>query len=148
MTAPGLKLRAVDPADLDILSACLQDALLPVADLHYEAAAGEFLLVANRFRWEAPEAQERVHMALRIRQVTGVQRKGFGLKDRGHFLALLALTFTAAPVGGTIFLQCAGEPETAIRLSVGAVDVWAEDFGDPWPCASVPTHPDTGRGAV
>ena len=36
MSAPGLKLRAADAADLEILSACLQDALLPVADLHFD----------------------------------------------------------------------------------------------------------------
>ncbi|MFY8105895.1 MAG: DUF2948 family protein [Elstera sp.] len=148
MSAPGLKLRAVDRADLEILSACLQDALLPVLDLHYDGAAQEFLLVANRFRWEAPAAQERIHMAVRVRGVTGVQRKGFDLKDQGRFLALLALTYTPTESGGVILLHCAGESETALRLSVTGIDLLAQDFGEPWPCTSVPKHDDSGEGAV
>lgn len=145
MSAPGLKLRAADAADLEILSACLQDALLPVADLHFDAGAGEFLAVANRFRWEAPDARERVHMALRIRHVTGVQRKGFDLTERGRFLSALTLTHTP---GGPLVLLCAGQPEAAIRFTISSLDILAEDFGDPWPCASVPTHADSGKGAV
>ncbi len=148
MTAPGLKLKAVDGADLEILSACLQDALLPVLDLHYDRVAQEFLLVANRFRWEAPAAQERTHMAVRVRGVTAVQHKGFSLKEPGRFLALLALTYTPTDTGGVILLHCAGDTETAVRLSVTGIDLLAQDFGEPWPCASVPTHDDSGKGAV
>ncbi|KJV09499.1 hypothetical protein VZ95_11105 [Elstera litoralis] len=148
MSAPGLKLKAVDSADLEILSACLQDALLPVLDLYYDGAAQEFLLVANRFRWEAPAAQERTHMAVRVRGVTGVQRKGFDLKDQGRFLALLALTYTPTETGGLLHLHCAGDSETGLRLSVKSLDLLAQDFGEPWPSASVPTHGDSGKGAV
>ncbi len=148
MSAPSLKLKAVDGADLEIISACLQDALLPVLDVRYDRAAQEFLFVANRFRWEAPAAQERTHMAVRVRGVTSVQHKGFSLKKPGRFLSLLALTYTPTESGGEILLHCAGESETAVRLSVTGIDLLAEDFGDPWPCASVPHHDDSGEGAV
>lgn len=47
-----LKLRAHDIEDLRALGACLQDALVPVADLVYLKAEKRFVMVANRFKWE------------------------------------------------------------------------------------------------
>ena len=49
----GLRLRAEDSDDLAVISACLQDSLVPVRDLAYLPDEGRFMLVANRFRWEA-----------------------------------------------------------------------------------------------
>lgn len=55
--AGQLKLRAHDPADLAVLSAHLQDALVPLADMAWLKEERRFLLLANRFRWELePEA--------------------------------------------------------------------------------------------
>ncbi len=60
-----LKLRAHDIEDLRALATCLQDALVPVADLAYLKAEKRFVMVANRFKWEggaqtapAPAASE------------------------------------------------------------------------------------------
>ncbi len=47
-----LKLRARDIEDLRALATCLQDALVPVADLAYLKAETRFVMVANRFKWE------------------------------------------------------------------------------------------------
>ena len=47
-----LKLRAHDTEDLRALATCLQDALVPVADLAYLKAEKRFVMVANRFKWE------------------------------------------------------------------------------------------------
>ncbi len=47
-----LKLRAHDIEDLRALATCLQDALVPVADLTYLKAEKRFVMVANRFKWE------------------------------------------------------------------------------------------------
>ena len=60
MTRQGrLKLRARDPEDLRVLSACLQDALVPLADIAYLKPEQRFVLVVNRFMWEsAPEEAE------------------------------------------------------------------------------------------
>ncbi len=48
-----LKLRAHDIEDLRALATCLQDALVPVADLAYLKAEKRFVMVANRFKWES-----------------------------------------------------------------------------------------------
>src|SRR3546814_9532251 len=47
-----LKLRARDPADMDVVAALLQDALVPLGDMAYLAREQRFVLVANRFRWK------------------------------------------------------------------------------------------------
>ncbi len=47
-----LKLRAHDAEDLGALAACLQDALVPLADVVYLKAEKRFVMVANRFMWE------------------------------------------------------------------------------------------------
>ncbi|MBV5335567.1 DUF2948 family protein, partial [bacterium] len=50
-----IKLRAEDEEDLAVISACLQDAILPVAEMCFERAARRFVLVANRFKWECAD---------------------------------------------------------------------------------------------
>ena len=62
-----LKLRVHDTEDLRALATCLQDALVPVADLAYLKAEKRFVMVANRFKWEdgaqttpAPESASEV----------------------------------------------------------------------------------------
>ena len=50
-----LKLRARDRGDLEVISALLQDALVPLVDVSYLPREKRFVLVANRFRW--PEAE-------------------------------------------------------------------------------------------
>lgn len=47
-----LKLRAYDREDFAVVSAVLQDALVPVIDMAWLEGETRFALVANRFRWE------------------------------------------------------------------------------------------------
>jgi hypothetical protein len=56
-----LKLSARDAEDLAVISACAQDALVPIGEMTYLPAEERFLLALNRFRWDkidptAPEA--------------------------------------------------------------------------------------------
>jgi len=53
--AHPMKLRARDRGDLEVISALLQDALVPLVDVTYLRREKRFVLVANRFRW--PEAE-------------------------------------------------------------------------------------------
>ena len=49
-----VKLAATDPEDIAVLSALLQDAVIPISEMIYLAAESRFAMVANRFRWEDP----------------------------------------------------------------------------------------------
>ena len=47
-----LKLMAEDAADLDIIGAAVQDALLRVGDISLDKKQRRFAMLVNRFRWE------------------------------------------------------------------------------------------------
>ncbi|MFM8991549.1 MAG: DUF2948 family protein, partial [Alphaproteobacteria bacterium] len=58
MSGP-LKLRALDDEDLGVVSAFLQDAIVPLAEVEFVPGEKRFALVASRFRWEnCPETAD------------------------------------------------------------------------------------------
>jgi hypothetical protein len=150
MAEPGppgspLRLRAEDTDDLAVISACLQDALVPVRDLAYDSAARSFLLVANRFRWEGqrPETAntgefERVLCGVAFEDVDGVAYRGFRRNEEDRILSLLAIQPIAPPSDGAIDIEFA--TGATIRLSVGAIRCRVHDFGQPWPTPWQPGH--------
>src|SRR5713101_1011506 len=79
----GLRLRGEDAADLAVISACLQDALVAVRDLAYDRDARTFILVANRFRWEGRVGEgegapfERTLCGVAFEAIDGVVYRGF-----------------------------------------------------------------------
>ena len=50
--AERLRLRAVDPDDLSVIAACLQDALIPLSEMAYLADQRRFVAAFTRFRRE------------------------------------------------------------------------------------------------
>src|SRR5260221_6943749 len=89
-TGRPLRLRALDGDDLGVIAACLQDAILPIVDIAFDADAGRFAFVANRFRWEAsppgtesPGAviDERVNAGVVIQHATAVKVKRIDRAD-------------------------------------------------------------------
>ena len=79
----ALKLLARDEEDLAVISAILQDALIPVSEMAYLPEEHRFALVANRFRWEAPPGRPREKLERRltgfsIGGVSAVRRRGAG----------------------------------------------------------------------
>jgi hypothetical protein len=138
---PGaLRLRAVDGDDLQVISAILQDALVPVAEMAFLPDEHRFVLVANRFRWE-PGADgvrhefERILAGLCIDHVVSVQRRGFSPSDGDRILSLLALN---ADEEGLILHFAGG---SAIRLEVEQIACRIDDLGEPWPTRWRPQHP-------
>ena len=156
-----LKLRAHDPADMDVVAALLQDALVPQADMAYLASEKRFVLVANRFRWHgdptedarpaAPPPQpagedvafaeggdappfERVNSGLCFDKVRRVRYRG--LKPGGNDEILSLLTIDSRP--GAITLMFAGD--ATVRLEVEAIRCHLEDIGQPWPTRWRPQH--------
>ena len=145
--AAPLKLRAEDADDLAVISACLQDALVPVRDLAYERAARRFMFVANRFCWERDSGGdgvprfERTLCGIAFDEVNGVVFRGFQRSDEDRILCLLAIRSGEMPGGGPIDLEFAAG--ATIRLQVGAIRGRARDLGEPWPTAWLPDHPET-----
>ncbi len=144
----GLRLRAEDSDDLAVISACLQDAIVPVRDLAYDSTARSFVLVANRFRWEgrqdgaavdgAAAGFERVLCGIAFEEVYGVAYRGFRRIEDDRILSLLAIRGMTEGSDTTIHLDFAGN--ATIRLVVGAIRCRAHDFGEPWPTQWQPGH--------
>lgn len=141
------RVRAEDAEDLAVVSAYLQDAVLPVAEIAYEPAAERFVLVAARFRWEKAlraqvaaeggEPDERVHCGVRFDDVTAVRVRGADPRtERGRMLDLLQI----ACDDGRVDLVCADD--VTIRLDVRRLACHVEDLGEPWPTVFRPTHED------
>jgi hypothetical protein len=137
----ALRLRAEDAEDLSVISACLQDALVPVCDLAYDREDRSFFLVANRFRWEdgVRHAHEegsfrRSLCGVTFREVAVVTYTGFRRSDSGRILSLLAIRHEEAAVR----LDFSGG--ASIRLEVARIFCHARDLGEPWPTPWQPRH--------
>jgi hypothetical protein len=146
----ALKLRAEDGDDLAVLSACLQDAIVPVRDLAYVRDRQMFVFIANRFRWEsglrpAPGdfRRQRILCAVTFEAVDAASYRGFSRRDEDRILALLAIRPEPAPGGGAaIHLEFSGH--AAIRLEVARIQCRAKDLGEPWPTPWHPRHEPEG----
>lgn len=143
-----LRLIARDAQDLKVISALVQDAVLPVTELQFDAKRRRFALMLNRFRWEdrdPAEAQgrayERVRSVLLVEDVRKVQSRGFECREKDLVMSLLSIDFTPADDGaGRLTLTLAGDG--ALALEVEALEVRLEDVTRPYraPSGKVPTH--------
>lgn len=143
-----LRLVAQDAEDLKVISALVQDAVLPVSELKYDARRHRFGLLLNRFRWEDRQeaervgrAYERVRSVMVVEDVRNVQSFGFDRADKDLVLSLLSITFEPAEDGtGRLILTLAGDG--GIALDVEALDVRLDDVTRPYraPSGKVPQH--------
>lgn len=146
------RVRAADGDDMMVVSAYLQDAVVPVSEMAYLKDERRFVLVAGRFRWETvpdrPPADaeaapyERVHCGLRFDQVTAVRTRGLDLQERGRILELLSIGYA----DGIVDLRFAGD--VTIRLDVEGLSCHVDDLGEPWPTVFRPGHDTDGDGAT
>lgn len=167
-----LKLRARDRADYRVVSALLQDALLPVRDMAQLPREKRFVLLANRFRWEIgaslsdlpdqprPEPPPNAHSGAcggdaSFEDATFYERVQCGIAfDRVtqvHYrgfrrddagTVLNLLALLPDPAGVT--LQCAGG--AALRLQGKRLVCHLEDLGEPWPTRWRPRHAPSAAG--
>ena len=140
MTTP-LRLVALDPDDLAVLSANLQDAQIAVADMTYLPRSKRFAVVGKRFDWVKAGAGgcERCSTGFHFERVLRVARTGFE-QTGGGVLNLLAVDFepTDAPAGHVRLTFSGG---AAVRLEVECLEAQMRDLGPRWPCDKQPAHP-------
>jgi hypothetical protein len=140
-----LRLKAVDQDDLQIIAACLQDALIPLREMAFMAGDRRFMAAFNRFQWErssAPEHADKLTLsqsALRVDHVQDVKYRGLDRDLDGVKFELLTLIANEVPDQGfDIALLFAGD--IAIKLRVSELSLTLEDFGDPWAAGVTPRH--------
>ncbi len=153
MADERLRLKALSEEDLAVISAMVQDAVLKVADMGFDARRHCFAMVMNRFRWEkvAPAlgrgmqdrnlpGLERVRSGLHFEGVLAARCRGVPRDDEEAVLELLAIAWEpdADGVGGAVLLEFAGG--ATVRLEAECLEAYLRDLTAPWPARRIPVH--------
>ncbi|HAM46927.1 MAG TPA: DUF2948 domain-containing protein [Alphaproteobacteria bacterium] len=148
--AEKLKLIAHDTEDLQIVSACLQDAICRVGDMAYQSGTHRFATIFNRFRWENPHVAkgrrllrrphyERVRTAIHFNSVMAVRKRGIDQLRPEQRLNLLAIDCTEN-TDKTVQIRLLFAGGAEILLEAECVDCIMEDISAPWPVRTAPKH--------
>ncbi|MGA0540286.1 DUF2948 family protein [Neotabrizicola sp. VNH66] len=143
-----LHLLAQEAADVTVLSALVQDAVLPLAEMKLDRPRRRFAALLNRFRWEDREAAERagrpferVRSLLTVDGVLSARTMGIDLREKEAVLSVLSLDWLPGEDGsGRLTLVLAGDG--AVALQVEALDLRLEDVTKPYlaPSRKMPSH--------
>jgi hypothetical protein len=135
-----LKLSALDADDLAVVSAAVQDSLVAVRDCVHFKDEKRFVLLLNRFCWEAGRtvdvAHWRTHSALIFNEVRAVRHQDVPLGEPDRVLDLLSVT---QENDHSVTLRFAAA--RAIRLEIGRLACHLGDVGEPWATPWKPAHP-------
>ncbi len=139
-----LKLAALDETDLEILAAHVQDAVVKVADIQFEAGSKRFALAMNRFVWEGRKTwwnrqRERRRAALSFDRVATVRVSGIDQSRKEDVLSLLTIRPTAAP-SGDVLIDLIFSGGGTIRIEAECIEARLGDLGPAWETASEPRH--------
>lgn len=145
-----LRLTAETAADLEVMSALLQDAVFPASEMKWDGKRRRLALLVNRFRWEDREAAqragrgfERVQSVLVVNDALSVASQGLNRGDPDVVLSLLAISFVESSDGaGNVLLTLAGDG--AIRTQVECLNLTLRDVTRPYlaPSGKAPSHPE------
>ena len=143
-----LRLMAQEAGDVPVISALLQDAVLPVGEMRLDRKRRRLVALVNRFRWEDRDAAktagrgyERVRSLLTVEDVLSARVQGVDLAAKDVVLSILSLEFVAGQDGtGRLIVTLAGDG--AVALEVEALDLRLEDVTKPYyaPSRHAPDH--------
>jgi len=134
-----LRLKAETQADLEIIAAAVQDAILRVGEITYNMTGRSLTLRMSRFRHEQDKGA-RAQSGLRFDGVLNVKTRGIDRADPEAMAVLLSLEFeeTDKPAG-IIKLIFAGAGE--LHADVEALEVILADVTDARGTDKLPLHP-------
>ena len=147
-----LRLVAQDEADIEVVSALLQDAIIAGSDMYFDTQNACFLIVANRFCWERPAladvnascggaVHERALCGLRINHVVDVQKRHWPTDWHTAFFNILALKPVAVSQQGegcVMEFSFSGGP--SLRLFTQQINLVLGDLDDGRPTNLQPRH--------
>jgi hypothetical protein len=135
-----LKLSALDPADLEIISAHMQDAVVTLGDIRYLKSAQKFAFIGNRFLWQKEKPPyERRRTGLSFNRVLAAKSHRIRQGADDAVLSLLTITFIPdIDPSGTIALAFSGGGQ--INLTVECIEARLEDLGPAWTTPNLPSH--------
>ncbi|NIY98678.1 DUF2948 family protein [Salipiger sp. HF18] len=139
-----LNLGAMDPDDLQVLSALLQDAVLTVSDIAFQKRHRRLGLLVNRVRREDGvhvSPPERVRTLVTVENVLGVSSQGVARDTPDMGLSVLSVGFEPGEDGaGHVVFTLAGDG--ALRAEVEALELGLRDVTRPYAAVSgkLPDH--------
>lgn len=136
-----LKLVALDQEDLAVISAHLQDAEAPLADIVYLPREKRFVLCLARLEWESDlDAPPRRRMTgLHFERVLAARSRNIDPARKDEVAELIGIGFEPgdAPSGSiTLFFS----QDRAVRLEVECIEAQMRDMGPVWEVESRPHH--------
>lgn len=165
----AFRVRAESLEDLEILSAMLQDAIVPISEIAWQRSDNRFVMLTQRFRWEKafrdsaidqgpdalgdarPAEKEPTEEATAPGPTNWFERVSCGLRfenvtavrangiDLANRAQMLNLLSLHVTEGG---LDLAFAGDKTIRLTISSLSCHAEDIGEPWPTTLRPEHPE------
>ena len=138
-----LKLIALDPDDIAVVSTHLQDAVVKLADIVWLPSEHRLVIGLNRFDWEACGCEDpcykRRRTALRFDRVMAFRCRNIDCKAKDTVLNLLAVEYdgTDAPAGTVTLIFSGG---AALRLEVECLECELTDLGPTWDAKARPEH--------
>ena len=144
MTYAPLRILAEEDEDLEVIAACLQDALIPLAGLTFNQEDGCFHLLAHRFCWESKEEEgdleplpsSRVLANLAFHNVTDVHKRDLSLTSQEELLNLL----TIHRLGEENWVHLVFSGGAEVRLKIDQLKCLLSDIEDPHPPPHRPHH--------
>ena len=148
-----MQLLARDSDDLVVLSALLQDSIIPGADMIFDRKCSEFVIIANRFCWEVrpPDdvkssdgkpIHERRLCGMRIAHVRTARHYNWPKTSKDELFNLLALRHVDMAEQGTdgVVIQFDFSGGSKLQLNVDYVDIVLADLGVGHPTILQPGH--------
>ena len=137
---------AEDVADLEVISARLQDAVAKVKDLVYLPKRRRFAALFNRFQWEAGARRGnlRLQAGLHFDGVLSARSSNIKRGASDAVVSLLAIKFTPNTKDepdGTVELIFSGGG--VLKLEVECIDAGLSDISGVWAARGRPTHEDS-----
>ena len=145
-----MRLLAETEEDLEVLSALLQDSIIPGEDMHHDRGGRRFVMVVNRFCWDLPPVEgvtsqdggpvyERRLCGVQIRHVTAVRQTGMPADRRAALLNLLAIR-ADTDGAGAVRLEWLFSGGAALQFDIDSLSVIAEDIDTGQPTPNRPVH--------
>ena len=145
MLKNNLKLIGKNQEDLKIISAYSQDSIVSIRDIVFLKKNRIFIMVTNRFMWEALQKKferkniKRIRSALKFEEVLKVRSKKINQKNKNRNLECLAIQ-CEEKLNNNYEVKIFFSGDGVITLTLEAIDVILQDLGKPWEAKYLPKH--------
>ena len=145
MLKNNLKLIGKNQEDLKIISAYSQDSIVSIRDIVFLKKNRIFIMVTNRFMWEAIQKKferkniKRIRSGLKFEEFLKVRSKKINQKNKNRNLECLAIQCDEK-LNNNYEVKIFFSGDGVITLTLEAIDVILQDLGKPWEAKYLPKH--------